>query len=139
MARMTFKAGDEYAHKLSALASGSDAIAKRAIYEAAGFVTDNIRARLEAVVSADATGDLSDSLGITPITQDRQGNWNVKIGFDGYDRNGVPNQLKARVLESGSSHVLPRPFVQPAVRASRRQAEAIMARVIDEETQRQMQ
>lgn len=139
MARMTFKAGDDYALKLSALGSGSEAIAKRAIYEAAGIVTDAIHAKLLTVLSEEASGDLCDSLGITPILQDKQGNWNAKVGFDGYDRRGVPNQMKARILESGSSRVSARPFVEPAVRASRRQAEAAMENVIDEEIQRRMQ
>jgi hypothetical protein len=103
MARMTFKAGNDYAVKLSRLGVKSQEIGKRAIYAAANIVTDKIRSNLESVVSSEATGELADSLGITPIKPDQNGDLNTKIGFDGYDSRGIPNQLKARVLESGSS------------------------------------
>lgn len=136
MARMTFKAGDEFALKLSRLQSGADEIAKKAIYAGAGIVADKIQANLNQVLSSDATGEMMGSFGITPIKQDGDGNWNAKIGFDGYDSNGVPNQLKARVLESGSSKQKKRPFVRPAVNATKNQAKAEMARVIEEEIKR---
>lgn len=140
MARMTFKAGEEYALKLSALASGSEQAAKKAVYQAAGIVADKIRANLEANLagSDQSTGALADSLGITPVTMDRDGVWNAKIGFDGYDAKGVPNQLKARVMESGTSKIRKRPFVRPAVNATKKAAVEAMQRVIDEETEKIM-
>lgn len=133
MARMTFKAGDEYAIKLSRLAAGSDAIAKKAIYAAAGIVADRIKSNLQGVLSDEATGELVSSFGISKIDTDSNGDWNAKIGFDGYDSQGVPNQLKARILESGSSKQPKRPFVRPAVNATKKQAQETMARVIDTE------
>lgn len=140
MARMMFKAGDEYALKLSRLASGSEETAKRAVYAAAGLVTDKIRGNLSANLSGStqSTGALEASLGITPVTTDRDGFINAKIGFDGYDEKGVPNQLKARVMESGSSKVKKRPFVRPAVNATKKAAEEAMQKVIDEETEKIM-
>lgn len=134
MASITFKNGSEYALKLSKLSAGSDEIAKKAIYKAASVVADKIRSNLQGVLSEEATGELVASFGVTPITQDNDGNWNAKIGFDGYDKNGVPNQLKARVLESGSSKQPKRPFVRPAVNATKSQALDEMAKIIDEET-----
>lgn len=134
MANISFKDGSEYALKLSRLRAGSDEIAKKAIYKAAGVVADKIKSNLESVVSENATGDLTASFGVSPISQDNDGNWNAKIGFDGYDKNGVPNQLKARVLESGSSKQPKRPFVRPAVNATKSQALNEMAKIIDEET-----
>ena len=138
MARMTFKAGDEYAIKLSRLATGQEEIAKKAIYAAAGIVADKIKSNLKGVLSPEATGDLVDSFGVSKIDTDSSGNWNAKIGFDGYDRDGTPNQLKARVLESGSSKQKKRPFVRPAVNATKKQAQAKMAEIIDEETEKIM-
>lgn len=140
MARITFKAGDEYALKLSALAAGSEETAKRAVYEGAGVVADKIRANLSANLagSSQSTGSLEASLGITPVTMDRDGFWNAKIGFDGYDEKGVPNQLKARVMESGSSRLKKRPFVRPAVNAVKAAAVEAMQRVIDEDTEKIM-
>ena len=136
MARMTFMAGDEFALALSRLETQSDEIAKKAIYEGAKVVADKIKSNLEAVLSSDASGDMLASFGVTPIEKDSSGNWNAKIGFDGYDSKGVANQLKARVLESGSSQQKKKPFVRPAVNATKRTAIEKMGQVINEEIQR---
>lgn len=133
MAKMTFKAGDDYALKLSKLATSSEEIAKKAIHEGASIVADAIRPRIPV-----DTGDLAASFGITPISKDENGNWNAKLGFDGYDRKGTANQVKARAIESGTSKMQKRPFVRPAVNASKAQAVAAMERVIDEETKKIM-
>ena len=153
--KMTIKAGEDYMRRLSQLGEGSAAIAKKAVYEASGIVADRIRKNLvdnindpqSAAKSGRATfkkdgeertGDLVRSLGITPIKLDKNGILNVKIGFDGYDSRGVPNQLKARVMESGSSTIEPRPFVKPAVKATKKAAEEAMNRVINEEIEKIM-
>lgn len=133
MARITFKAGDDYAIRLSKLATNSEAIAKKAIYEGVTIVADQIKSNLKGVLSDEATGDLVESFGVTPIERDDGGNWNAKVGFDGYDRNGVPNQLKARVLESGTSTKEKKPFVRPAINKTRKQVVKKMEEVIDAE------
>ena len=130
---MTFKAGDEFALALSHLATGSDEIAKKAIYEGANVIADKIKSNLEGVLSSEATGELVASFGVTPIEKDASGNYNAKIGFDGYGTDGVANQLKARVLESGSSQQRKRPFVRPAVNATKKQVVEKMGQVINEE------
>lgn len=136
LARMTFMAGDEFALALSRLATQSDEIAKKAIYEGAKVVADKIKSNLEGVLSGNESGDMLASFGVTPIGRDADGNWNAKIGFDGYDSKGVPNQLKARVLESGSSRQQKKPFVRPAVNATKGAAVEKMGQVINEEIQR---
>ena len=155
MARMTVKAGTEYAQKLAALSGNMKSVAEKAVYEAAGIVADQIRKNLTENINDDrsaakrdgpekkkegqrSSGDLLDSLGIAPIQMDKDGYIGTKIGFDGYDRRGVPNPLKARVMESGSSTIEPRPFVRPAVKATKKAAEAAMGRVIDEEIGKMM-
>ena len=138
MARMAFKAGDEYVLRLSRYAANSDEISKKAIYAASKIVADKIKDNLEGVLSPYATGELAQSFGIAAIDQDKDGNWNTKLGFDGYDSNKVPNQLKARVLESGSSQQPKRPFVRPAVNATKYQAQLEMAQIIDDEIKKIM-
>ena len=133
---MTFHAGDEFAIALSRLATGSEEIAKKAIFEGAKVIADKIKSNLEGVLSPEATGELVASFGVTPIEKDASGNWNAKIGFDGYGSDGVANQLKARVLESGSSKQQKRPFVRPAVNATKKQVVEKMGQVIDEEIQK---
>ena len=73
------------------------------------------------------------SFGVTPIDRDADGNFNAKMGFDGYDSKGVPNQLKARVIESGSSKQQKKPFVRSAVNATKKQAVTRMGEIIDQE------
>ncbi len=159
MARISFKGGDEYALKLSQLASGADDVAKKAIYQAAKIVADKISANIAALptesyrylrggdkfsgVPEREKNDLKESFGVTPIQQNADGDWNVKIGFDGYGSTptkkypkGLPNQLLARSIESGSSVRQKRPFVRPAVNAVKKQAINEMHAVIDEEIQK---
>lgn len=133
-----FKKGDDYALKLSRLATRSDEVAKKAIYQGAKVVADKIKENLDNVLSGKSTGDMAASFGITPIGTDSAGNWDAKIGFDGYDENHVPNQLKARALESGTSRQPKRPFVRPAVNATKKQALEAMKKTIDEETEKIM-
>lgn len=129
-------AGEEFALALSRLATGSEEISKKAIYAGADVIADKIKSNLEGVLSAEATGELVASFGVTPITKDSDGNFNTKMGFDGYGTDGVANQLKARVLESGSSQQQKTPFVRPAVNATKKQAVEKMGQVINEEIQR---
>lgn len=145
MAKFAFKAGDDYALKLSRLAAKSKPIAEKAIYAAAGIVADKMRENLQGVLSGNETGELMDSLGITPIKEDRDGNYNAKVGFDGYGSKrtkkypkGIPNQLKARALESGTSFQPKRPFVRPAIKATKKNAQEEMERIIDQETKKIM-
>lgn len=156
MAKFDFKAGDDYALALSNLGKESTEISKKMVYEAANVVIKDIRNELENLqeekmrylnkgdkfegVSPKQKKDLLDSLGITPIDVDKSGNTNAKIGFDGYGSyktkkypNGLPNQLLARAIESGSSVRKKKPFVRPAVNRSKGKAQEAMKKVFDEE------
>lgn len=137
MPTIKFNGIDEYMERLQALGAQSREILQTAVYEGAAIVADEVRDRLHAVLSPDATGELESSLGIAPMRNDR-GYVNTRIGFDGYDSKGVANQLKANVLESGSSKQPKRPFMRPAVNASRKPAEAKMAQVVDQEIEKIM-
>ena len=155
MAKMQIKGLDEYALKLSKLSSDQDEISKKAVYKGAGIVADEIKKRLKenlqdpASVSKDKsvmfkgigydqTGSLLDSFGVAPIKVFADMNTSTKLGFDGYDKNGVPNQLKARAMESGTSRLRKRPFVRPAVNATKGKAKAKMGKVVDEEIKKIM-
>ncbi len=135
MARMTIKGTDELAIQISRLETMSTEIAKDVVMAGAQPVADEIRKGLEKNLQGSkySTGDLLDSLGIAPPNIDEKGNVNTKIGFDGYDRKGVPNVLKARVMESGSSKQKKRPFVRPAVNRSKQKAIEEMQKKLDEE------
>ncbi len=155
MAKITIKAGEEYAIKLSKLLESTGRIEKKAIYEAAGMVANQIKKNLEENIEDPAfagigssgrsgdnqwgikkslsTGDLVDSLGISKITHDNKGDLSAGIGFEGYGREGVPNVIKARAMESGTSVLRKRPFVRPAVKAVKPKAIAKMDEIIETE------
>ena len=155
MATITFKKGDEYVIRLSRLAGADQReIAGRAIHDGADIVANQIHANLQANLQdpesvskkrnvlfknlyQKPTGDLEESFGISKMKASPDG-YDVKIGFDGYDRNGVPNQLKARAMESGTSVLRKRPFVRPAVQATKAACIKKMGEVIDEEIARIM-
>lgn len=134
------KLGEDYTLKLLRMERLSEDIAKKAIEAGADIVANEVRANLNKNLagSTQSTGALSEALGITPVSQDKNGFWNAKVGFGGYDEKGVPNQLKARVMESGSSKVQKRPFVRPAVIATKKAAQDAMQKVVDEELEKIM-
>jgi len=131
--KFAIQASEELSKKLDAIMKDTRPLMKRAVYEGAGIVADEVKARLEGnlIGSEYATGDLVNSLGISPIQVKENGDVNVRIGFSGYDRKGVPNVVKARVMESGSSKQEPRPFVRPAVNAVRKRVQERMKNVIE--------
>lgn len=124
MAKMTIKGLDEYAKALDNLGKDSVEIAKKVVYSGADIVADEVRRELTHALGGSeySTGDLLNSLGIAPIDSDSRGNTNTKIGFGGYDRKGVPNALKARAMESGTSTQRKKPFMRRAVNRAKKKA-----------------
>lgn len=140
MAKMTIKGLDDYAKALDNLGKDSVEVSKKIVYAGAKIVADEIKAGLKNSIgqSEHSTGDLIESLGVAPIDVDNRGNTNTKVGFDGYDRKGVPNQLKARAMESGTSTQKKKPFVRPAVNRSKGRAQEAMKKVFEEEIKKIM-
>lgn len=161
MATIQFKSGDEYLLKISkleALAKGQ--VIGGAIYGAAEIVADEIRSELNKVPTDEKWGEsenqtagprkiqklgLEQSLGIAKMQDDGRGYYNVKIGFDGYNKvvterwpNGQPNQMIARSVERGTSYMKSTPFVKRAVRQSRKKAIEYMRETVDKETEKIM-
>ncbi len=134
MGRVTQKGLQELVKKMEALEKDTTEIAKRAVYEGAAVLADEIKARLEGnlIGSEYSTGDLVDSFGITPIRVNDNGDVDAKIGFTGYDRKGVPNQLKAAAMESGTSKQPKRPFFRPGVKAAKKKAVSKAALIIEQ-------
>ncbi len=138
--KITLKTTSDFQIGLDRLAGKSDEIAKKAVYVGAGIMADQVRVNLRKNLSGSklSQGDLLGSLGISKPKVDQDGSINSKVGFDGYDRNGVPNALKARVMESGSSKQKKKPFIRPAISQARNKAKEAMAKVIDTEIEKIM-
>ena len=158
MAKITFPGLNDYELMISKLSKGVDDIAGKAIYAGAGIVADALKENIKALpivrgywtekdplpggVTAPQKAGLIDGLGISPMQNDA-GYLNVKIGFDGYNATktekypqGQPNQLVARGVESGTSWKQKKPFIRPAINASKSRAEAEMARILDQEIEK---
>ena len=145
MATFQFGGIDTYLKQLDKLyAVTKDAIIGKTVYAGAAVVANRLRAAAEAlpegreneaifgaVTPAQKRG-LLEGLGISRMRDD-DGFVNVKLGFDGYNSvktkkypNGQPNALIARAVNSGNSFRKKTKFVDKAVRASKKDAEAAM-------------
>ena len=102
-------------------------------------VLDKVRGNLEASIGSGtkydsrSTGELVDSLGMTPVKIDRNGNSNVKIGFSEPRSDGKSNAMLASVLEYGKSGQPPKPFMKPAQTQSRKECQRVMKEVLERE------
>ena len=80
---------------------------------------------LQAVIGNDtkeesrSTGELISALGVSSARQDKDGNFNVKVGFSEPRSDGKSNAMIAGVLEYGKSGQPPKPFLKPAKSASK--------------------
>lgn len=164
MAKMTIKGTEEYALKLAKLGNASRQIAEKAIYAGADIVANQLKSNLNGIptvteaenvkayrtkgksgISKRQKDGLIESFGIAKIQND-DGYYNVKLGFDGYNKvktrkypKGQPNQLIARVMESGSTYMDKNPVTRMAVNQKRKAAIKEMQRVIDEEAKKMME
>lgn len=161
MAKVAFSALGDYALALERYQSAADSgkMLERAVAAGAAIVADQIRANLQALpeekfrklqpgeafrgLPKNQKQDLDGSFGLTPIKRDKNGFLHTKAGFDGYGSHptkqypqGVPNQLLARAVESGSSAREKAPFVRPAVAKTRKAAVEAMRKEIDKETKK---
>lgn len=139
MAKITFDGFDNYRAIMQNLEGKELSIIKPAVYNGAAVVIDEVKRSLRSVVSGEATGDLEASIGLSHM-EDKNGYINTKLGFDGYDRKGSPNIVKARVLESGTSKQQQRkkPFIRPALRRCRERAIAEMELTVDSQIKKMM-
>lgn len=144
---------EEYVRRLEQLGQKTPEMIGRAIYPAAGLVTDAIKENIrkipvitdgrrgtpanpiDGITSAQKTG-LINGLGIAHVQTDGAGFVNVKVGFSGYNtqvsttaKNAKwtnarqPNAMIARAVESGTSFRKKHPFIAPAVSKTKKTAE----------------
>lgn len=129
--KVEFKGITEYADKLAKLGEKAQSVCAAALYDMADVYADAIRS--ETPVSTPDGGDLRDSLVIRPFKRE-DGVISTKITFEGYDRNGVPNAIKAAVLESGTSDGKHKKtlFLTKAKRKAQKAAEFAFEKKVDE-------
>lgn len=125
--KMTYDGVGEIEKVFQDLGSNAYGIVKRGLYAGAGTLTDEIRKNTPY-----DEGDLRDSLFINQFHTTLE-SVDTFIGFAGYDRDGVPNPLKAAVLESGTRDGKKKAthFFSKAVRAAEEKTKNAIGFAID--------
>ena len=125
MAKAAFKMPEDFLLKLSRLGEKTDEIIPK-VLEAGGEVVEaKVKSNLQAVIGSGtkeesrSTGELLSALGVSSARQDKDGNFNVKVGFSEPRSDGKSNVMIAGVLEYGKSGQSPKPFLKPAKSASK--------------------
>lgn len=131
--KVNFKDLDDIIYELERAGGKFEPAAKQAIYEGAKVMADAIRSNLDSVTQGTGNGDLSNSLFIGKMNMRGKETVDTRISFFGYDRNGVPNALKAAVLESGRDwHKMEATkFFSKAVSSSRGKAKALLKKQLE--------
>lgn len=145
MATFEFGGIDTYIKQLNKLQADTKAgVIGKTVYAGADVVANSVRSAIQslpegkegdaglgAVTPAQKRG-LLEGFGISKMRDDN-GFVNVKLGFDGYNSvktkkcpKGQPNALIARAVNSGTSFRKKTRFVDKAVTASKKTAEAAM-------------
>jgi len=159
MARMAFRASKEYELKLLQFQKSAPQVIIAAIYAGAKVIADAIKKALGELPTDQfrhlkegekfngptehEKKDLIAAFGVTPIKRGKDNNFSAKIGFDGYGSiptrkypSGVPNQLVARSIESGSTVRKKTPFVRSTVTRAKKAAQEAMVKAADAEIEK---
>ena len=134
---------DQYISQLQNLEFEAPEVIGKAIYKGAGIVADAIKANIQALPSTACSDVEKDGLlngfGISKMREEN-GYFNVKAGFARNNKDvtkefprGKPNSMIARSIEGGTSWKPKHPFIGPAVRATKDQAEQAMAEEIEKQ------
>lgn len=144
VAKLDIKIPDEFLLKVSKLAEKTDEVIPKVLEAGGAVVLPKVKSNLQAVVGSNtkyksrSTGELVDALGVTSPKQDRDGNFNIKIGFAEPRKNtgkaqNVSNAMLANILEYGKSGQPPKPFLKPAKTAIKKPCIAAMTEVLEKE------
>lgn len=131
---------DDFLRKVSALGEKTDEIIPH-VLEAGGEVAlEKVRDNLREVVGRDtkypsrSTGELEAALGLSPAKMDKDGNFNVKVGFSEPRPGGSDSNAKiANILEYGKHGQPPKPFLKPAKTQARKPSIEAMKEKLEEE------
>ena len=142
MAKADFKLPDEFLTKLSRLGKDMDSVAEKVLETGGEMVLDKVLGNLEAVIGSStkyesrSTGELMQSLGLSPVKLNREGNHDIKIGFSEPRSDGGSNAKLANILEYGKHGQPAKPFLKPAKTASRAACIRKMEEVLEEEVKK---
>ena len=133
MAKCTYKLPEDFLKKISALGSHMDEVSEKVLQAGGEVVLQKTRSNLNSVLSGHSSGELVSALGLSGVRLDRDGNPNIKLGFDEPRKDGSSNAMVANILEYGKHGQRAKPFLKPAKSASKSACEEAMQRTFDEE------
>ena len=142
MAKADFKLPDEFLTKLSQLGGDMDSVAEKVLEAGGEVVLDKVRSNLSSVIGSGtkyesrSTGELAQSLGLSPVKLNREGNHDIKVGFSEPRSDGGSNAKIANILEYGKHGQPAKPFLKPAKTASRAACIRKMEEVLEEEVKK---
>ena len=129
----------DFMDAISRLEEQTDVIVPRVLEAGGNVVLKTVRDHLRAVIGrvkhlpSRSTGELVDALGLSPARLDRNGDFNVKIGFAEPRKDGGSNAKLANILEHGKHGQPPRPFLKAAKAASKGPATEAMVAALESE------
>ena len=142
MAKADFKFPDEFLTKLSRLGKDTDAVAEKVLEAGGKVVLAKVKSNLSSVIGSGtkydsrSTGELEQSLGLSPVKLNRVGNHDIKIGFSEPRSDGGSNAKLANILEYGKHGQPAKPFLKPAKSASKAECIRVMEQTLKEEVEK---
>lgn len=142
MAKVSWSMPDDFLMKISRLGEKTDEILPKVLEAGAEVVESKVRSNLLSVIGKEiqyesrSTGQLVESLGVSQALQDKEGNFNIKIGFSEPRSDGESNAMIASIIEYGKSGQPAKPFMKPAKSASKAAAIEAMKEKLEEEIKR---
>lgn len=126
IARCLFTMPDNFLQKISTLGERTDEIVPRVLEAGGKVMLARVKGNLQAVIGkgkypSRTTGELLNALGVSGARLDRDGNYNVKLGFREPRRDGESNAKLANILEYGKHGQPARPFLKPAKSAAKQE------------------
>ena len=139
MAKAYMKLPDDFLEKLSRLGNRTDEICEKMLKAGGEVVLSKAKSNLSSVVGqgikykSRSTGELESSLGLSDVRLDKNGNYNIKIGFAESRKDGSSNAKLANIIEYGKSGQAAKPFMKPAKNSSKTKCIEVMKATFDKE------
>ena len=142
MAKADIKFPDTFLEQLSRLGSQFDSVAESVLEAGGEVVLAKAQRNLAAVVGTGtkydsrSTGELVDSLGLSPVKLNKSGNHDIKVGFSEPRSDGGRNAEIANILEYGKHGQAPKPFMKPARTSSKAECIQVMKDTLEAEVKK---
>ena len=139
MAKAYVKLPDDLIKRISKLGNKTDEIYEKMLNSGGEVVLEKVKNNLSSVIGngtkykSRSTGELEKSLGLSKVRLDRNGNYNIKIGFAESRRDGSSNAKIANTIEYGRSGQVAKPFMKPAKSSSTSKCIEVMKSTFDKE------